>query len=70
MCQTYSTLKMEHKIENITEIDSFFSEENLDNVGKYLKEAIELREKNKRKTTETRVGGPGEEENGDGAGVH
>ena len=70
MCQTYNTIKMEHKIENITEINSFFSEENLDNVGKYLKEAFELREKHKRKETETGVGGPGEEEYGDSAGVH
>ena len=65
-CQTYNLLKLEHNIQNITEINSFFSEENLENFGKYLKEAFELRDKNKKEATEPEEGEQGLGELGEG----
>ena len=60
ICRIYNPLRRTYKIDNITEISSFFSDENLDTLGKYLSEAFELRDLHKRDGTEAGVGQPGQ----------
>ena len=56
-CHVYNPLKTKYKIETISEIKSLFSEENQNNLGKYLKEAFEAREKIKERTINIEQGG-------------
>ena len=43
-CDIYTPLRTKHKLENLNEGLSFFTEENLSTLGKYLIEAFETRE--------------------------
>ena len=58
-CQVYNSLKTKYKIETISDIKSFFSEENQNTLGKYLKEAFETREEIKKRNTDTEREGEG-----------